>query len=58
MYEEVDASENEALKQYLRDKGHKTFPVIYADDTPLVNDGYSELIVLGKDKILEKLGKN
>lgn len=54
-YTEIDVSSNEDMRQLLRDKGHKTLPVIYADDKPLVEDGYSELVVLGKDKILERL---
>ena len=42
-YEEVDISENETVREMLREHGHKTVPQIYLNGEVLVEGGYEGL---------------
>ena len=42
-YEEVDISENESIREMLREHGHKTVPQIYLNGGVFVEGGYEGL---------------
>lgn len=52
---EVDITQNEDTAQFLRDKGFKTLPVIYACEEPLINGGWTALKTMRKHEIMERL---
>ena len=54
-YEEVDVMKDSAVRDKLVAAGHKTLPVIYADDKILVHGGYQALKTMRKEEILERL---
>lgn len=54
-YTEVDILENEDKAEWLREQGHRTLPVIYAGDEPLINGGWNVLKTMRKNEIMERL---
>lgn len=54
-YVEIDITIQEDKIEWLREKGHKTLPVIYACDEPLVNGGWNTLKTMRKHEIMERL---
>lgn len=54
-YEEIDVMTDSAIRDKLVAAGHKTLPVIYADDKILVHGGYNALKTMRKEDILERL---
>lgn len=54
-YVEIDITLNEDKIEWLRQQGHKSLPVIYAGDEPLVNGGWNTLKTMRKHEIMERL---
>lgn len=54
-YVEVNILEDHDKADWLRSQGHKTLPVIYAGDEPLVNGGWNVLRTMRKNEIMERL---
>lgn len=54
-YVEVDITLHEDKVDFLRSQGHKTLPVIYVGDEPLINGGWSTLKTMRKHEIMERL---
>jgi len=54
-FEEVDVMSDSNIRDKLVAAGHKTLPVIYAGDKPLVPGGYNALKTMRKEEILERL---
>lgn len=54
-YVEIDITVNEDKADWLRSQGHKSLPVIYAGDQPLVNGGWNVLKTMRKNEIIERL---
>jgi glutaredoxin len=54
-YVEIDITLNEDKADWLRSRGHKTLPVIYAGDEPLINGGWTTLKTMRKHEIMERL---
>jgi glutaredoxin len=54
-YVEIDITLNEDKADWLRSQGHKSLPVIYAGDQPLVNGGWNVLKTMRKNEIIERL---
>lgn len=54
-YIEIDITLNEDKLEWLRSQGHKSLPVIYAGEEPLVNGGWNTLKTMRKQEIMERL---
>lgn len=54
-YVEIDITLNEDKADWLRSQGHRSLPVIYAGNEPLVNGGWSTLKTMRKHEIMERL---
>ena len=54
-YVEIDITIDEDKADWLRSQGHRSLPVIYAGDEPLVNGGWSTLKTMRKHEIMERL---
>ena len=54
-YVEIDITVNEDKADWLRSQGHRTLPVIYAGDEPLVNGGWNTLKTMRRNEIIERL---
>lgn len=54
-YVEVDITVQEDKADWLRAKGHRTLPVIYVGDEPLINGGWTTLKTMRKHEIIERL---
>ncbi len=54
-YVEIDISIHEDKADWLREKGFKTLPVIYACEEPLINGGWNTLKTMRKHEIMERL---
>lgn len=54
-YVEVDITLNEDKADWLRGQGHRTLPVIYVGDEPLINGGWTTLKTMRKHEIMERL---
>ena len=54
-YIEIDITLNEDKADWLRSQGHKSLPVIYAGEEPLVNGGWNTLKTMRKQEIMERL---
>ena len=54
-YIEIDITVNEDKADWLRSQGHKSLPVIYAGDEPLINGGWNTLKTMRKQEIMERL---
>lgn len=54
-FTEVDITANPEVRDRLIAAGHKTMPVIYADENELVPGGASALKTMRRNEILERL---
>lgn len=54
-FEEIDITTNEAHADFLRSKGFRTLPVLFAGNEPLVNGGWNVLKTMRKHEIMERL---
>jgi glutaredoxin len=54
-YVEIDITLHEDKVEWLRSQGHKSLPVIYAGDEPLVNGGWNVLKTMRRNEIMERL---
>lgn len=54
-YQEIDITLHEDKANWLRGQGHKSLPVIYAGDQPLVNGGWTTLKTMRRHEIMERL---
>lgn len=54
-YVEINITKDESAREKLIADGHKTLPVIYAEDSLLVPGGYNTLKTMRKEDILERL---
>ena len=54
-FQEIDVMTDSAIRDRLVAAGHKTLPVIYADDKILIHGGYNALKTMRKEDILERL---
>lgn len=54
-FKEVDAVATPGVRDMLVAAGHKTMPVIYADDQVFVHGGNAALRTMRKEEILERL---
>lgn len=54
-YVEIDITVHEDKLEWLRAQGHKSLPVIYAGNEPLVNGGWTTLKTMHRHEIMERL---
>lgn len=52
---EIDITVQEDKADWLRSQGHRTLPVIYAGNQPLINGGWSTLKTMHTHEIMERL---
>ena len=52
---EIDITLQEDKADWLRGQGHKSLPVIYAGNEPLINGGWTTLKTMRKHEIMERL---
>lgn len=54
-FDEVDITTDSSIAEWLRNKGFKSLPVLYAGDEPLINGGWTALKTMRRNEILERL---
>lgn len=54
-YEEINITDNPAARDKLLAEGHKSLPVLYADNDLLVPGGFTSLKTMKREDILERL---
>ena len=54
-YTEINVMEDAASLAKIKEDGHRTLPVLYADDKPLIRGGYDTLKTMRREEILERL---
>lgn len=54
-YVEVDIIKHPEKADWLREQGFKTLPVIFIDEEPLINGGWTTLKTMRKHEIMERL---
>lgn len=54
-FREIRIDENSAAKEFILEKGHRTVPQIYLNETLFVEGGYQGLVKLTEDQLKEKL---
>ena len=55
-FEVVDIEQNIHAKDFIISEGHRTVPQLYVKDKLLVEGGYTGLVKLSKQQILERMG--
>lgn len=54
-FREIRIDEDSAAKEFILEKGHRTVPQIYLNETLFVEGGYQGLVKLTEDQLKEKL---
>jgi glutaredoxin len=56
IFEEINVMEDSDALSFIKGKGHRTVPQIYNEDELLVEGGYTGLVKLGREGLLEAIG--
>lgn len=54
-FTEIDITNNDAARQFLRDQGHRSLPQIYHDGRLLIPGGWTRLNTMTKNDILHMI---